>query len=58
MEEKKKIASLPGIELQSSIPYTDGTPVQNDVFIAHRVLAVSLFCLFAAHVETLNYVEE
>jgi len=55
MEEKKKNTSLPGIELQSSNPYTNGPPVQNDVFITHRVLAVSFFYLFAVHVQTSKY---
>jgi len=55
MEEKRKITPLSGIELQSSIPYTDGTPVQDDVFITHRIWAVSFFYLFAVHVQTSNY---
>jgi len=49
MKEKRKITPLPGIKLQSSIPCTDGTPVQNDV------LAVSLFFLFAVYLQTSNY---
>jgi hypothetical protein len=49
VEEKRKITSLPGIELQSSIPYTDGTPVQNDV------LAALFLYPFAVHEQTSNY---
>jgi len=51
MEEKGKITSLQGIELQSSIPYTDGTPDQKAVFIAHCVLVALFFYLFAVHVD-------
>jgi hypothetical protein len=46
MEEKRKITFLPGIELQSYIPCTDGTPVQNDV------LAVLFLYLFTVYLQT------
>lgn len=43
MTEKRKITSLSGIGLRSSIPCTDWSLVQNYVLIAHRVLAVLFF---------------
>jgi hypothetical protein len=49
MKEKRKITSLPEIELKSFVPYTDESPVQNDV------LAVLFFSLFAVYLQTSKY---